>query len=71
MCPQQALFWLGPVEEQGLIVNVRGFGLVLLSGCGHPPIERTLAVAERVLDIPVQGVVERGDQRSVGPGALG
>lgn len=54
---RQALFWLGPAEEQGLIVNVRGFGLVLVSGCGHPPIERTLAVAERVLDVPVTGVV--------------
>jgi 7,8-dihydropterin-6-yl-methyl-4-(beta-D-ribofuranosyl)aminobenzene 5'-phosphate synthase len=37
----QALFWLGPVHEQALIVNVRGFGLVLVSGCGHPPVERT------------------------------
>ncbi len=53
----QALFWLGPIEEQGLIINVRGFGLVLLSGCGHPPIERTLALAEHVLDTRVQGVV--------------
>lgn len=53
----QALFWLGPVEEQALVVNVRGFGLVLVSGCGHPPVERTLAVAERALDVPVQGVV--------------
>jgi 7,8-dihydropterin-6-yl-methyl-4-(beta-D-ribofuranosyl)aminobenzene 5'-phosphate synthase len=54
---RQALFWLGPVQEQALVVNVREFGLVLVSGCGHPPVERTLAVAERVLDIPVQGVV--------------
>ena len=54
---RQALFWLGPIAEQGLIINVRGFGLVLLSGCGHPPIERTLAVAEEVLGTPVQAVV--------------
>jgi 7,8-dihydropterin-6-yl-methyl-4-(beta-D-ribofuranosyl)aminobenzene 5'-phosphate synthase len=53
----QALFWLGPVQEQALIVNVRGFGLVLVSGCGHPPVERTLAVAEHVLDVPIQGVI--------------
>lgn len=53
----RALFWMGPVEEQAMVVNVRGFGLVLLSGCGHPPVERTLAAAERVLDIPVKGVV--------------
>lgn len=53
----RALFWMGPVEEQAMVVNVRGFGLVLLSGCGHPPIERTLAATERVLDVPVKGVV--------------
>ena len=54
---RQALFWLGPVAEQGLIISVRGFGLVLLTGCGHPPIERTLAVAEEVLSTPVRAVV--------------
>jgi 7,8-dihydropterin-6-yl-methyl-4-(beta-D-ribofuranosyl)aminobenzene 5'-phosphate synthase len=37
------LFWAGAVSEQVLVVNVRGFGLVLISGCGHPPIERILA----------------------------
>jgi 7,8-dihydropterin-6-yl-methyl-4-(beta-D-ribofuranosyl)aminobenzene 5'-phosphate synthase len=51
------MFWLGPVAEQALVVNVRGFGLLLVSGCGHPGIERMLAVAERVLDTPIKGVV--------------
>ncbi len=51
------LFVLGPVLEQALVVNVRGFGLVLLSGCGHPAIERVLALTERVLDVPVNAVV--------------
>jgi len=51
------MFWLGPVAEQALVVNVRGFGLVLVSGCGHPGIERMLAVAERALDVPIKGVV--------------
>lgn len=53
----RALFWMGPVAEQALIVNVRGFGLVLVTGCGHPPIERMLGVAERVLDVPIAAVV--------------
>lgn len=53
----RAMFWLGPVAEQGMIVNVRGFGLVLVTGCGHPPIERMLGVAERVLDVPIAAVV--------------
>lgn len=51
------LFWLGAVAEQALVVNVRGFGLVLVTGCGHPPIERMLGVAERVLDVPIRAVV--------------
>jgi 7,8-dihydropterin-6-yl-methyl-4-(beta-D-ribofuranosyl)aminobenzene 5'-phosphate synthase len=51
------MFWLGPLAEQVLIVNVRGFGLVLVSGCGHPRIERMLAATERVLDVPIKAVV--------------
>jgi 7,8-dihydropterin-6-yl-methyl-4-(beta-D-ribofuranosyl)aminobenzene 5'-phosphate synthase len=51
------LFWLGYVTEQVLVVNVRGFGLVLISGCGHPRIEQILAVTEQVLDVPVRAVV--------------
>jgi 7,8-dihydropterin-6-yl-methyl-4-(beta-D-ribofuranosyl)aminobenzene 5'-phosphate synthase len=51
------LFWLGPVAEQALVVNVRGFGLLLLTGCGHPQIERILGVTEHVLDVPIRGVV--------------
>jgi 7,8-dihydropterin-6-yl-methyl-4-(beta-D-ribofuranosyl)aminobenzene 5'-phosphate synthase len=51
------LFWPGYISEQAMVVNVRGFGLVLISGCGHPPIEKILAVTERVLDLPVRAVV--------------
>ena len=51
------LFWIGYVTEQVLVVNVRGFGLVLISGCGHPRIEQILAVTEQVLDVPIRAVV--------------
>jgi 7,8-dihydropterin-6-yl-methyl-4-(beta-D-ribofuranosyl)aminobenzene 5'-phosphate synthase len=51
------LFWLGPIAEQALVVNVRGRGLVLVTGCGHPEIERTLAAVEKVVDAPVHAVV--------------
>ena len=51
------LFWAGYVTEQALVVNVRGFGLVLISGCGHPRIEQILGVTERVLDVPIKAVV--------------
>lgn len=51
------LFWPGYITEQALVVNVRGFGLVLISGCGHPRIEQMLGVTERVLDVPIRAVV--------------
>jgi 7,8-dihydropterin-6-yl-methyl-4-(beta-D-ribofuranosyl)aminobenzene 5'-phosphate synthase len=50
------LFWPGYITEQALVVNVRGYGLVLISGCGHPPIERMLAITEQVLDVPIRAV---------------
>jgi 7,8-dihydropterin-6-yl-methyl-4-(beta-D-ribofuranosyl)aminobenzene 5'-phosphate synthase len=37
--PPRMLFWAGHLTEQALVVNVRGVGLVLISGCGHPRIE--------------------------------
>ena len=51
------LFWPGYVTEQALVVNVAGFGLVLISGCGHPRIEQILGVTENVLDVPIKAVV--------------
>lgn len=51
------LFWLGPIAEQALVVNVRGRGLVLVTGCGHPEIERMMAAAEKVVDAPVHAVI--------------
>jgi len=51
------MFWLGPLAEQALVVNVRDFGLVLISGCGHPRIERMLAATERILDVPIKAVI--------------
>ncbi|MGY1708586.1 MBL fold metallo-hydrolase [Geodermatophilus sp. SYSU D00758] len=55
--PLPAVVFLGPVAEQALVVNVRDFGLVVLTGCGHPPMERILGVTEQVLDVPIRAVV--------------
>lgn len=51
------LFWAGPVFEQAMVVNVRGFGLVIVSGCGHPGIERMMAATEQVLELPIKAIV--------------
>lgn len=50
------LFWAGYIAEQALVVNVSGFGLVLVTGCSHPPIEQILGVTEQVLDVPIRAV---------------
>lgn len=43
--------------EQGLVVNVAGQGLVLITGCGHPGLEKMLERVRALSDIPVVGVV--------------
>jgi 7,8-dihydropterin-6-yl-methyl-4-(beta-D-ribofuranosyl)aminobenzene 5'-phosphate synthase len=55
--PLPRMLFLGPIAEQALVVNVRGFGLVLITGCGHPRIEQILTVTEQVLDVPIRAVV--------------
>lgn len=51
-------FWLWqPLGyEQALAVNVEGKGLVLISGCGHPTLEKMAARAEALFDAPVVGI---------------
>jgi 7,8-dihydropterin-6-yl-methyl-4-(beta-D-ribofuranosyl)aminobenzene 5'-phosphate synthase len=40
-----------------LAVNVAGRGLALITGCGHPSLERIVARAEALFDRPVVGVI--------------
>lgn len=51
-----SLVWQRNVE-QTLVVNVEGKGMVLISGCGHPTLERMAARAHAVLDGPIVGFV--------------
>jgi 7,8-dihydropterin-6-yl-methyl-4-(beta-D-ribofuranosyl)aminobenzene 5'-phosphate synthase len=44
-------------HEQGLVINVAGEGLVLITGCGHPTLERLVARAEALYGGEVVGVV--------------
>jgi 7,8-dihydropterin-6-yl-methyl-4-(beta-D-ribofuranosyl)aminobenzene 5'-phosphate synthase len=43
--------------EQALVIHVAGQGLVLISGCGHPGLEKMVERAETMYDLPVVGVV--------------
>jgi 7,8-dihydropterin-6-yl-methyl-4-(beta-D-ribofuranosyl)aminobenzene 5'-phosphate synthase len=51
------LYYLGLLREQALLIDVRGRGLVLISGCGHPGILQMVRHASAITDRPVTGVV--------------
>jgi 7,8-dihydropterin-6-yl-methyl-4-(beta-D-ribofuranosyl)aminobenzene 5'-phosphate synthase len=44
-------------SEQALVVHVTGEGLVLITGCGHPTVEKLVTRAEALYGQPVVGVV--------------
>jgi 7,8-dihydropterin-6-yl-methyl-4-(beta-D-ribofuranosyl)aminobenzene 5'-phosphate synthase len=43
--------------EQALVVSVTGQGLVVITGCGHPTLEKLVARAEAAFARPVIGIV--------------
>ncbi len=43
--------------EQALVVHVAGQGLVIITGCGHPSLEKLVERAETLYGQPVVGVV--------------
>jgi 7,8-dihydropterin-6-yl-methyl-4-(beta-D-ribofuranosyl)aminobenzene 5'-phosphate synthase len=56
--PMDRAIWLmGPVSEQALLVNVKGKGPVMIVGCGHPQLETMVARAETVTGAPLYGIV--------------
>lgn len=54
--PRQ-LFFLGWTQEQTMVVNVKDKGLVVISGCGHPTLERIISRVETLFDIPIYGFI--------------
>jgi 7,8-dihydropterin-6-yl-methyl-4-(beta-D-ribofuranosyl)aminobenzene 5'-phosphate synthase len=53
----RAIWLMGPIAEQSLLVNVEGKGLVMIVGCGHPQLARLIARAEAVTGVPLWGAV--------------
>ncbi|HSM26399.1 MAG TPA: MBL fold metallo-hydrolase [Anaerolineaceae bacterium] len=43
--------------EQALVVNIANEGLVLITGCGHPGIEKLITRSETLFGLPVFGIV--------------
>jgi 7,8-dihydropterin-6-yl-methyl-4-(beta-D-ribofuranosyl)aminobenzene 5'-phosphate synthase len=52
----RSLFFMGLVEEQSLLVRVRGHGLVVVTGCGHPGVDLILDMAGRLAPGPIHTV---------------
>ncbi len=48
---------MGPTREQSLIARIRGKGIVVITGCGHPTIKTILAMVKRLTNEHVYSVV--------------
>lgn len=53
----RAIFGMGLTQEQALVVNVAGKGLVLIVGCGHQGLKRIFERAEAVFAEPIYGLI--------------
>ena len=52
----RSLFFLGMCEEQALVARIRGKGLVVITGCGHPTIEVILEMVRQLSDEPIYAI---------------
>lgn len=53
----RSLFLLGSTREQALLARIKGKGIVVITGCGHPTIETILTMTRRLTSEPVYAVV--------------
>jgi len=53
----RAMFFQGYCDEQTIICNIKDKGLAILTGCGHPTIERILKIVSLISDEPVYAVI--------------
>lgn len=59
-------------QEEALVVNVEGVGLILITGCGHPGVERLVQRAQNSFGMPIVGMIggmhyTNGDAKSLQP----
>jgi len=52
----RSLFLLGWTEEQAIVARLKGKGLVVFTGCGHPTIETIIQMVKRLSDEPIYAV---------------
>jgi 7,8-dihydropterin-6-yl-methyl-4-(beta-D-ribofuranosyl)aminobenzene 5'-phosphate synthase len=53
----RAPLFFSPIEEQSLIFNVKDKGIIILTGCGHPGVEKLLARSEKLTKLPLFGIL--------------
>jgi len=51
-----SLFIFGYTEKQALLARIKGKGLVVFTGCGHPTIEVILEMVKRLSDEPLYAI---------------
>lgn len=49
--------FIGRVDEQALVINLEGKGLVIIVGCGHQTLDRLMTVIDASFDQPVYALV--------------
>ncbi len=52
----RSLFFFGWTEEQALLARIKGKGLVIFTGCGHPTIEVILQMVRHLSDQPIYAI---------------
>ena len=49
--------FVGQIDEQALVINLEGKGLVVIVGCGHQTVEKLLARIDESFDEPLYGLI--------------
>lgn len=52
----RSLFFFGLTQEQALLARIRGKGLVIFTGCGHPTIEVILEMVRHISSEPIYAI---------------
>lgn len=55
--PIRRQLFVGSIDEQALVINLAGKGLVLVVGCGHQTLPKLVARVEETFDEPIYAIV--------------
>ncbi len=51
------LYWMGPISEQAIAVNLEGKGIVIISACGHQTLPKLLQQTKELFAQPIYGFI--------------